>query len=95
VSWFTSYRSHYFVGFLRGLTLRGRQDIDARAEIVKLDLWAFDREWRQNLAGKHPDPQLSARQLREAAAWGAGARYAVDLNVPYPTPPYPDGYRWS
>ena len=95
VSWFSDYRSHYFVGFLRGLMLRGRRDIDARTEIMRLDQWAYYREWRQNLKGKNVNEVLSDRQLREAKSWGAGARVAAGIKEPYPSPPYPEGSTWS
>ena len=95
VSWFSDYRSHYFVGQVYGIWLRGKSDVEKREAIRGLDNWAHMREWKQNLAGKHPDPSLSAKQLREACSWGAGARAAARIAEPYPSPPYPEGSKWT
>jgi hypothetical protein len=95
VSFFTDWRSHYTAGLLYGLRLRVIADPwERRSRLRSFDLWAFDREWRQNLAGKHPNAELSAKQLREATAWGAGARRAAGFDEPYPSPPYPEGVTW-
>lgn len=48
-----------------------------------LDRWAWDREVAQH------DPKLSPHQIREAAAWGAGARAALGWSDVFWIYPYP------
>lgn len=95
MSFFKSWRSHYTAGFLLGLALRPAVEGVRRAAITRLDRWAYEREWAQNLKANHPNPELSAHSLREAMAWGAGARQATGLDQPYPSPPYKEGVTWE
>ena len=89
MSFFTDHRSHYVVGFLYGLTLRSRSEVDRRTAIFQLDMWAWGREWAQNLKSNHPNEQLSEHQQREGRAWGLGARKACGItDLPFPSPPY-------
>jgi hypothetical protein len=54
-----------------------------------IDLYAYNREWQQNLAGENPNDPMSPHQIAEAKAWGVGARRALRLvGTPYPAP-YP------
>lgn len=92
MSFFKSWRSHYTAGYLLGLIMPRDQ---RAAHIADLDRWAWQREWRQNLKANHPNETLSAHQLKEAAAWGAGARQSTGVDTPYPSPPYPTNYEWS
>ena len=94
MSFFRSWKSHYLGGYLWGLTLLGTP-ARIRDAIERLDRWAYDREWRQNLKSNTPNAELSAHQLKEAMAWGAGARGAVSLDATYPSPPYPEGSEWG
>ena len=55
------------------------------ARIREIDQDAFDREWRQNLAGENPNPTLSRKQLDEAIAWGNGARTCLGIWVAFPS----------
>jgi hypothetical protein len=53
------------------------------ARLVDIDLYGWNREVAQH------DPDLSPHQIKEAMAWGAGARRALRLEgTPYPAP-YP------
>ena len=80
---------HRLVGIAYGLGLRFRSKQRATAAILALDLWAYNREWEQNLLGENPNDPMSPHQLAEARAWGEGARAARGLNPPFPVPPYP------
>jgi len=96
MGYFNSWRIHYHVGFIYGLFSRGQSDEQKRIDIQSLDIWGYDREWEQNLKGQNPNDPMSDHQIQEAAAWGAGARRAAGVeDLPYPQPPYPDGYTWS
>ena len=97
MSWFTDYRSHYFVGYLKGLALRSNGKAEQRAAILKTDKDAWAREWAQNLKANHPNVVMSDHQQKEARAWGAGERAALGItlaDLPYPTRPYPKGSTW-
>jgi hypothetical protein len=85
---FKSWKSHYTAGFLYGVTLRALPKSVAEQEIVELDRWAWAREWKQNQAGQDPNDPMSDRQIKEAVAWGLGARKARGVNPPLPVPPY-------
>ena len=80
---------HYWGGFFLALPYRflGQDFRDLR--VYDIDIWAFNREWRQNLKGKNPNYPMSNAQLNEAKAWGKGARAALRVGTPYPSPPYP------
>ena len=93
VSWFTDYRSHYFVGQLYGMTLLTRTLASATRAILDLDRWAHARERKQS--HQEPASPLSPHKLREAMAWGAGARASAGIEVAYPSPPYPEGSTWA
>jgi len=85
----TDERLHWLAGYARGLTLLFVSSSRAKAAIQSLDLWAWEREWEQNLAGENPNDPMSARQVAEARAWGLGARASRGVNPPFPVPPYP------
>jgi len=89
MGFFTDWRSHYAVGYAYGMTLSILSDVGAAAKIVALDLWAYEREWQQNLEGENPNDPMSDKQIQEAKAWGLGARKARGVNPPQPSPPYP------
>ena len=93
MSWFNDYRSHYFLGRVYGLTLLTRTLAAATRAILDLDRWAHAREREQSR--QDPDSPLSEHKLREAMAWGAGARASSGVKVAYPSPPYPEGARWT
>lgn len=88
MGFFNDWRSHYAAGYLYGLTLRAYWPSVAIHKIRELDKWAWEREWKQNLAGQNPNDPMSPHQVEEAKAWGKGARKACRLNPPYPVPPY-------
>ena len=97
MSWFTDYRSHYFVGYLKGLALRSNGPEVQRSAILRTDEWAWGREWAQNRKSNTPNPVMSAHQQKEARAWGAGMRSALGItlaDLPYPSPPFPKGSTW-
>lgn len=95
MSFFTDWRSHYAVGFLLGIAMRGLSPELRSGAIQDLDRWGWRRELKQKAKSNTPDDPVSAKQQREAAAWGAGARQATGLAVPYPSPPYPEGAEWE
>ena len=70
------------------MTLCVLSDVDALDEIVALDRWAYEREWKQNQEGENPNDPMSDKQIKEAKAWGRGARKARGVNPPF-YPPYP------
>lgn len=82
-NFFKSWKSHWTVGYLYGLTLCVLPRKKAEKRIVKLDIWGWEREVKQH------DPDLSPHQIQEAKAWGQGARKARRVNPPLPSPPYP------
>ena len=84
----TDERLHWLVGFLRGLVWRLLSDESATRKIRELDVWAWNREWAQNLISDSPNERMSKHQLGEARAWGRGARFSRGLNPPFPSPPY-------
>lgn len=84
MSYFNSWKIHFHAGYLYGLTLHFDWDSVAIHKIRELDKWAWQREWEQNLKGKNPNNPMSEHQIKEASAWGAGARKARGLNPPYP-----------
>lgn len=88
MGFFNSWKSHYFAGWLYGHTLAVFSDEKAAKKIVALDIWGWNREWEQNLAGQNPNDPMSDHQIEEAKAWGKGARKARGVNPPLPTPPY-------
>ena len=90
MGFFNNWKSHYAIGFAYGLALRVASKNAAEAEIMDLDIWAWDREWEQNLKGKNPNNPMSEKQVKEARAWGEGARKARGVNPPFPIPPYPE-----
>ncbi len=94
MGFFKSWRSHYFAGWLYGVTMARESVAERKVAIWNLDLWAYNREWQQNLKANHPNAKLSEHQTREAMAWGAGARAAAGVFPPYPSPPYEEGARW-
>lgn len=84
MAYFKSWRFHRDLGWLLGLGLRLSPRHVAEKRIVALDLWAYNREWAQNMANKSPKKELSAHQREEAEAWGQGARKSSGLNPPLP-----------
>jgi len=80
---------HFLGGFAKASWRRCFTAKFSTTIIHEIDVWAFDREWAQNLKGKNPNYPMSAHQLAEARAWGKGARFALGLDEPYPSPPYP------
>ena len=95
MSFFTDWRSHYTVGYVIGLSLFTLGSAERSKVIDRLDRWAWAREWKQNRASNTPNPVMSKKQQKEAAAWGAGARAATGSDDPYPSPPYEEGYTWT
>lgn len=96
MGWFRDYRSHRFVGRLYGITLRFDAPEAQRYMILQLDRWAWERELRQKAKSNTPNDAVSAKQKREAMAFGAGARDVLGItDLPYPSPPYPGGSTWS
>jgi len=89
VGFFTDFRSHYTAGYLYGLTLHLDWDGVASKKIQALDVWAWNREWEQNLKGQNPNDPMSDHQVKEARSWGEGARKARGINPAFPSPPYP------
>jgi len=75
-------RLHWLGGFSYGLLLRFAPKKDRLQDLQDLDYWAWEREVKQH------DPNLNAHQVREAMAWGKGARKALRIYPPYPDPPY-------
>lgn len=82
---------HRAYGYVLGLGMRLLSSHHAARRIRQLDLWAWDREWKQNQAGENPNDPMSPHQVAEAKAWGEGARLARRVNPPFPVPPYPAG----
>ena len=81
-------RLHYLAGWIKGFFWRFKSEAKTLEKIRELDIWAWEREWEQNLAGQNPNDPMSDHQVSEAKAWGKGARDATGLNPPYPVPPY-------
>jgi len=74
----TDERLHYIGGYLKALPWRFVRGVPRQIDRIReIDQWAFDREWQQNLAGEDVNETLSEHQLREAMAWGHGARAAL------------------
>ena len=88
MGFFSDHRTHYTIGYLYGATLAVLSDEKAAKKIVALDIWAWNREWKQNLEGENPNDPMSSHQVEEAVAWGKGARKSRGINPPYPVPPY-------
>lgn len=89
MGFFSDWRSHYVAGYLYGVTLCVFSDEKASQKIVELDIWAWNREWEQNLEGENPNDPMSPHQIQEAKSWGQGARSARRVNPLLPTPPFP------
>jgi hypothetical protein len=82
-------RLHYLGGFFKALPLRFASRRKRIARIREIDLFGWEREVEQH------DLDLNDHQIREAAAWGVGARDALRLpalawDLPYPCD-YPFG----
>jgi hypothetical protein len=88
MGFFNSWKSHYTVGYAYGLTLRTLSKSNIEKKILDLDLWGWDREWKQNLKSNSPHDVMSEHKMQEARAWGQGARKSSGLNPPFPVPPY-------
>lgn len=84
----TDERLHYLAGFIKGTFWRFLSKAKTLEKIRELDIWAWNREWAQNLKGDTVNDIMSDHQVSEARAWGRGARDAAGLNPPYPVPPY-------
>ena len=85
---------HYQAGYVIGRGLQKLGIAGKIAVIQALDRFGYEREWQQNLIANNPNAVLSKHQLREAMAWGAGARAASGAKVSYPAP-YPKGSTWT
>ena len=75
---------HYLGGFTKAAWRRCFTSKFSTTIIYEIDVWAFNREWAQNLAGQHPNDPMSQHQIDEAGAWGAGARQALGIDPPRP-----------
>ena len=74
---------HFLGGYFKALPWRIAAVGVRHQRVHDVDLYGWAREVAQH------DPDLNEHQVREAKAWGRGARACLGVDPPYPSPPYP------